>query len=75
MDLVTLIVWVAVLIIVLLVLWWLLQQLPLDPMAQKIITIAVVVIVAVVAIAFLLKFSGAGSVRVGDLGLVTGLLV
>lgn len=48
----------AVLVIVIVVVWYLLQQLPLPEPAQRIIQIALVVVVAVVVIGYLLQFSG-----------------
>lgn len=53
----------AVFVIVVVVLWWLLTQLPLPEPAGQIIRIAVVVLVAVVVIAFLLQ-GGVGGLRV-----------
>lgn len=53
-------IWFAVLVIVIVVLWYLLSQLPLPEPAGQIIRIALVVIVAVVVIGFLLQFSGSG---------------
>lgn len=58
MDLVSLLVWLAVLVIVVLVAYWVLNQLPLDPMAKQIITICFVVVVAIIAIGILLRMSG-----------------
>ena len=55
---VDILIYFAVLVIVLVLLWWLLQQLPLPEPAGKFIQIAIVVIVAVVVIAFLLQFTG-----------------
>lgn len=75
MDLISLIIIVAVLVIGCLVIWYLISQLPLDPMVQKIITIVMVVLVGVVAIILLLKAGGmGGSIRVGALGPLIGLL-
>ena len=50
----------AVLVIVICVLWYLLQQLPLPEPAGKFIQIAIVVVVAVVVIGFLMQFGGSG---------------
>jgi len=50
----------AVLVIVVCVLWYLLQQLPLPEPAGKFIQIAIVVVVAIVVIGFLMQFSGGG---------------
>jgi hypothetical protein len=55
-----LLVWLAVLVIVVLVVWYLLQQMGLPEPAQRIITIVLVVIVAVIAIGILLQFAGIG---------------
>jgi len=48
----------AVLVIVILVLWYLLSQLPLPPPAMKFVEIAIVVLVAIVVIWFLLAIGG-----------------
>ena len=48
----------AVFVIVVIVLWWLLQKLPLPEPAGTIIQIAIVVIVAVVVIGYLLNAGG-----------------
>jgi hypothetical protein len=64
MDVVSLLVWLAVFVIVIVVAWWLLNQLPLDPMARQIITIAIVVICAIIVIAVLLRLTGVGSLHV-----------
>jgi hypothetical protein len=65
MDLVQLIVIVAVAVIAILVIYWLLQQIDLDPKIRQILTIVMVVAVAIIAIIFLLRLSGMGSVHVG----------
>ena len=62
-----LLVWFAVLVIVVVVLWWLLQQLPLPEPAGRIIQIVIVVIVAVIAIGFLLQFAGGGGLHLPKL--------
>jgi uncharacterized protein YhhL (DUF1145 family) len=48
----------AVLVIVVVFLWWLLQQLPLPGPANQIIQIAIVAVVVVVVIGLLLQYSG-----------------
>ena len=58
----------AVLIIIVVVLWYLLQQLPLPEPAGKIIQIAIVVVVAVIVIGFLLQFGGSGGFSLPHLG-------
>lgn len=50
----------AIFVIIIVVLWYLLSQLPLPEPAGRIIQIALVVIVAVVVIGFLLQFAGSG---------------
>jgi hypothetical protein len=55
-----LLVYLAVFVIVVCLVWWLLTQLPLPEPAGRIIQIAVVVIVAVVVIGLLLNFAGHG---------------
>ena len=72
MDLVSLMVTVAIAVIVILVIYWLLQQITLEPHIRQILTIVMVVVVALIAIVFLLRLGGMGSVRVGDLGLMLG---
>jgi chromate transport protein ChrA len=67
MDLVTLLIFVAIAVIVIVVLYWLLQQVTLEPMIRKLITIALVVIIAVIIIMFLLQMGHMGSVRIGVL--------
>ena len=54
----SLLVWLAILAIVIIVVWWLLTQLPLPEPARKIITIVLVIIIAVVAIGILLQVAG-----------------
>lgn len=53
-------VYLAIAIIVFIVVWWLLQQLSLPEPLQRIVTIALVVIGAVVVITLLLHFTGVG---------------
>ena len=55
---ISLLIYLAVLAIVVILVWWLLAQLPLPEPAGKIIRIGLVVIVAVVCIAILLDFAG-----------------
>ena len=55
-------VYLAILIIVILVVWYLLQKINLPEPAGTIIQIAIVVIVAVVVIGLLLQFTGGGHV-------------
>ncbi len=57
---VSLLVWLAVIVIVCIVVWFLLNQLDLPPPAQKIITIVIVIFIAVVAIAILLQIGSGG---------------
>jgi heme A synthase len=56
-----LLVWVAVLAIVVILIWWVLSQLPLPEPARKIVTIVLVVVVAIIAIGFLLSVAGVGT--------------
>ena len=53
-------VWVAVLAIVVILIWWILSQLPLPDPARKIITIVLVVVVAIIAIGLLMNLAGMG---------------
>ena len=55
-----LLVWVAVLAIVIILIWWILTQLPLPDPARKIITIVLVVVVAIIAIGLLMNLAGMG---------------
>ncbi len=57
---VDLVIYLAVVVILACLVWWLLTQLPLPEPAQKFISIAVVVVVAVVVIGLLLSFAGNG---------------
>lgn len=54
----SLLITLAIFVIVVIVIWYLLQQLPLPEPAGKIIQIALVVIVAVFVIGLLLQYSG-----------------
>lgn len=67
MNIVQLLALLGVAVIVLCAVWYLLSQVPLDPMARKMITIVVVVIVAIICVLFLLSLGGVGTIRVGDL--------
>jgi hypothetical protein len=53
-------IYLGIFVIVIIVVWWLLQQVTLPEPLGKIITIAIVVIGAVVLIGFLLSFTGVG---------------
>lgn len=55
-----LVVYLAVLVIVVVLVWWLLTQMPLPEPAGRIVRIVVVVVVAVIAIMLLLQLTGAG---------------
>ena len=57
---VELLVWLAVLVIVLIVAWWILSQITLPEPAAKVVRIVIVVVVAVVAISVLLSLTGVG---------------
>lgn len=57
---VEMLVYLAVLVIVILVAWYLLQQMALPEPANKIITIVLVVVVAIIAIGILLQLTGIG---------------
>lgn len=54
------IIYFAIAVIVIVFLWWLLQQIPLPGPANQIITIVIVAVIVVLAIGFLLSFSGGG---------------
>lgn len=53
-------VYLAVLVIVVIVAYWLLGQIALDPKIRQILNIVFVVVVAIVAIVLLLQLSGVG---------------
>jgi small basic protein len=55
-----LLVYLAILVIVICLVWWLLTQLPIPEEARKFINIAVVVVVAIVVIMLLLRLGGGG---------------
>lgn len=61
MDFFGLIIGLTVLVIVVILLFWLLQQIPLPEPAAQIVKIVLVVVVALAAIGFLLRFAGHGS--------------
>jgi chromate transport protein ChrA len=63
MDIVTLLVWVAVLVIAILAAFWIINQVPMDPKARQIINIVVVAAVAIIAIVVLMRFTGVNSLR------------
>lgn len=53
-------VYLAIFVIAIIVIWWLLQQVTLPEPLGKIVTIAIVVIGAVVLIGFLMQMTGVG---------------
>lgn len=55
-----LIVYLAVLVIVVILVWWLLSQVPLPEPAGRIIKIVLVVVIALIAIMLLLNLTGHG---------------
>ena len=57
-----LLVYLAIFVIVVVLVWWLLQQIPLPEPIGKIITIVFVVIAAVVLIGLLLNLSGGAAI-------------
>lgn len=57
-----LLIYLAVFVILAVVIWWVLSQLPLPEPLGKILTIVVVVIGAIILIAVLLRFAGIGSI-------------
>jgi branched-subunit amino acid permease len=65
MDLLTLLVYLAVFVIVVILIWWLLQQITLPDPLGKILTIVLVVVAAVILIGILLSFTGHGGIRLG----------
>lgn len=54
------VIYFAVFVVVIVLVWYLLQQLPLPPPANQFIQIAIVVLVAVVVVVFLLSLTGGG---------------
>jgi len=66
MDLISILVYLAVFVIVVILVWWLLQQVSLPEPIQKILIIVFVVIAAVILIGILLSFVGhGGGLRIG----------
>lgn len=63
-----LVVWLAVLIILVIVAWYLLSQITLPEPAGQIIRIVIVVVIAVVAIGVLLSLTGVVPVRLRPIG-------
>lgn len=61
MDPTSLIVWLAILVILIVVAWFLLTQITLPEPINKIVLIVIVVVVAAIAISFLYSFVGHGS--------------
>jgi hypothetical protein len=59
-ELIHLIIWLAVIVIVIVAVWYILSQIPLPDPIRQIIIIAMVAVVAIVAIIFLLQLSGGG---------------
>jgi len=64
MDLVTLLIYVAVLVIILVAVYAILQRVPVDPAVRNIINIAVIVLAVVIVIAILLQFTHGGGIVV-----------
>lgn len=60
MDPFGLLIWLAIVVIVVIVIWFLLTQMQLPEPINRIVLIVLVVIVAVIAIGFLLQFAGGG---------------
>jgi hypothetical protein len=58
MEVITLLIWLAVLVIAILVAFWIIAQVPMDPKAKQLINILVVVVVAIIAIYLLLQIGG-----------------
>jgi hypothetical protein len=67
MDLVTLLIWVAILAIVVVAAAFILQQVPLPEPMRRIVLIAMVAVIAVVAIIVLLQLVHVGPVKIGSL--------
>jgi hypothetical protein len=75
MDLVTLLVWVAILAIVIVAAAFILQQVPLPEPMHRIVLIAFVAIVAILAIIILLRFMHVEPVKIGMLWPLLSLVV
>lgn len=58
MDVMNLVIWLAVVVIAVVVIWFLLSQMSLPEPIQKIVLIVAVVVFAVIAIGFLLSLRG-----------------
>lgn len=63
MDPMSLLIYLAIIVILIVVAWYLLSKVALPEPAGTIIQIAIVVIVAVVVIGILLQFAGHGGIR------------
>lgn len=65
MDLVHLLIWLAVIVIVVIAAWYILSQISLPEPINKIVMVVVVLVCAIVAIAFLMNLGGmSGSLKV-----------
>lgn len=62
MDLVTLLIWIAVLAIVVIAAYAILQKVTLDPAVRNIVNVALIAFVAIVAIVILFRFAGGGPI-------------
>lgn len=60
MTLIDLVIWLGVIAIVVIVGWFLLSQMQLPEPIRRILIVAAVIVVAVLAIVFLLQFAGTG---------------
>ena len=65
MDLIWLLGFLAIVVIVIVVAYYLLNQTNLDPTARKIVNIGLVVVAAIVVIWIIAAITGVGNVRVG----------
>jgi hypothetical protein len=57
-DLVALLVWLAILVIVIIAAYAILQKVTLDPAIRNIVTVALIAVVAIIAIIVLLNLTG-----------------
>lgn len=66
MDLVSLLIWLAIVVIVVIAAYAILQKVTLDPAVRQIVNVAVIAVVAIIAIIVLLRFVGTsgGPIRV-----------
>jgi hypothetical protein len=63
MDVISLLIWLAVLVIVIVAAQAILNRVSIDPATRSIINVAVIAVIGIVAIIILLRLGGVGAVR------------